>query len=204
MNEKDLKLEAALSSQLGVDGNDYVFTTKQVFLVRVNLVILKLLLEDRKKRGVAIVLNRPHGYLAHLLSLHKIDQSNLSYIDTVSKIAGDGVINDAKKVVYTSGPFHMELLLNAFSDGYENGDFKAKSIDLSDVDFILIDDISAALKYNTMESMEICLSSLKDLSERHGILVVIGIDPNINKALYALVKTYMNNEIKIDEGWLHG
>ena len=72
------------------------------------------------------------------------------------------------------------------------------------MDFILIDDIAAALKYNTMQSMEICLSSLKDLSERHGILVIMGIDPDTNKALYALTKTYINNEIKIDERWLHG
>ncbi len=204
MNQKDLKLEAALSSQLGVDGNDYIFTTKQVFMVRVNLVILKLLLEDRKKRGVVIVLDRPHGYLAHLLTLHQIDQSNLSYIDTVAKLSGDCIVDDPKKVVYTSGPFHAELLLNAFSEGYVDGDFKTKKIDLREMDFILIDNIATALRYNTMESMEMCLESLKSLSDEYDILTVCGIDPSANRSLYSLLKTYINNEIKIEERWLRG
>ncbi len=204
MNERDRKLEEALSSQLGVDGNDYMFTTKQVFLVRVNLVILKLLLEDRKKRGVAIVLDRPHGYLAHLLALHKIDQTNLSYIDTVGNLSGDFNIGDPKKVVYTEGPFHVELLINAFSDGYENGEFQTRSIDLEDVDFILIDNIATALRYNTMKSMELCFSSLKSLSNKHGFLLIMGVDPAANRALYSLLKTYIENEIKIEERWLRG
>jgi hypothetical protein len=204
MNERDKKLEEALSSQLGVDGDNYIFTTKQVFLVRINLVILKLLMEDKNKKGVAIVLDRPHGYLAHLLALHRIDQSNLSYIDTVGKISENFTIDEPKKVVYTNGPFHVELLLNAFSEGYVDGEFKTKSIDLKDVDFILIDNIATALKYNTMESLELCIESLTSLCEKHGVLCVYGIDPKINKALYTLMKTYIKNEIKIDERWLRG
>ena len=203
MNEKDLKLEEALSSQLGVDGNDYIFTTRQVFMVRVNLVILKLLLEDRKKKGVAVVLDRPHGYLAHLLSLHRVDQSNLSYLDTVARFSGNSVIDDPKKVVYTDGPFHVELLMNAFSEGYDE-DFKTKAIDMKDVDFILIDNVASALTYNTMEAMELCLKALKELSEKHNILIVLGIDPKAHRALYGLLKSEIKNEIKIEERWLHG
>lgn len=203
MNERDLKLEAALSSQLGVDGNDYIFTTKQVFMVRVNLVILKLLLEDRKKKGVAVVLERPYAYLAHLLSLHKIDQTNLSYIDTVAGFSGDYIIDDPKKVVYTNGPFHVELLVNAFSDGYDD-DFKTKAIEIEDVDFIMIDNVASTLTYNTMEEIEICLKTLKDLSDRHNILIVMGIDPDAHSSLYLLLRSYFKNEIKIKERWLHG
>ena len=204
MNQKDLKLEEALSSLLGVDGNDYVFITKQVFLVRVNLVILKLLLENRKKRGVVIVLDRPHGYLAHLLTLHQIDQSNLSYIDTVAKLSGDGIVDDPKKVIYTSGPFHAELLINAFSEGYVDGDFQTSKIDLREMDFIMIDNIATALRYNNLESMEKCMASLKALSEKHDILVVVGIDAASNRTLYSLLKMYIENEIKIEERWLRG
>ncbi len=203
MNERDLKLEEALSSQLGVDGNDYMFTTKQVFLVRVNLVILKLLLEERKKRGIAVVLDRPHGYLAHLLTLHKIDQTNLSYIDTVAKFSGDCVFEDPKKVIYTNGPFHVELLLNAFSEGYTD-DFQTKVIDISEVDFIIIDNIATALTYNTMESIAMCCEALRKLAEEHGILCVVGIDPDAHRSLYSLLKGYMTNEIKIEERWLRG
>ena len=203
MNEKDLRLEEALSSQLGVDGNDYIFTTKQVFMVRVNLVILKLLLENRKKRGVAVVLDRPYGYLAHLLSLHRVDQTNLSYIDTVARFSGDSVIDNPKKVVYTDGPFHVELLMNAFSDGYED-DFKTKAIEMEDVDFILIDNVASALTYNTMEAMETCLKTLKELSDKHNILIVMGVDPHAHRALYGLLKSEIKNEIKIEERWLHG
>jgi hypothetical protein len=204
MNEKDLRLEQALSSLLGVDGNTYIFTTKQVFLVRVNLVILKLLLEDRKKKGVAVVLDRPHGYLAHLLALHKIDQSNLSYIDTVGNLSNDFTIDEPKKVVYTSGPFHVELLINAFSDGYVDGDFQSSKIDLKKVDFILVDNMATSLRYNTMEALEICLESLTQMCEENNILCVFGVDPNANRALYSMMKSYIKNEIKIEERWLHG
>ncbi len=203
MNERDLKLEAALASQLGVDGNDYIFTTKRVFLVRINLVILKLLLEDKKKRGITVVLDRPHGYLTHLLTLHKVDQTNLLYADTVTKLSSSVPIEIQENVIYTNGPFHLDLLLNLFLDGQIDDSQTAKT-DLDDIDFILIDNIATALAYNTMTSVENFLRTLRELISTKNILFVAGIDADAHKTLYWLLKRYITNEIKIEERWLHG
>ncbi len=67
----------------------YLVHTKYTNLVRVNLVLLKAFLDEKHKRGLMITIDRPHQYVSHLMQLHGVDQTNLTFIDAISMHAAD-------------------------------------------------------------------------------------------------------------------
>jgi hypothetical protein len=91
VNERDLQLAHAVSSMIESDSCDAMFLvqTKYTNLVRVNLVILKALLDDQRKSGLMITIDRPHQYLSHLMQLHQVDQKNLAFLDVISSHSSD-------------------------------------------------------------------------------------------------------------------
>ena len=64
MNDRDIQLASALSTELRAGDTSllYLVSTKYTNIVRVNLVILKALLDGLKLKGIVITVDRPHQY----------------------------------------------------------------------------------------------------------------------------------------------
>ncbi len=200
MNEKDLKIGELLRARLS-PGEVNMISVRQQFLARMNLITLKVLLEDEKKKGVAVVLDRPHQYLAYLLHLHHINQKNISYVDAITHFSGETVESSPNSISYTDGPFHIELLLNAFGDGY-NGDFHKKPINLREMDFILIDNMSTMLNYNTMSMISDFLQNFfQVIGDVDGLSTIFPLDSQAHSELHNLVSPYVHRNIDMREVW---
>ncbi|MBU0685502.1 MAG: hypothetical protein KJ653_06630 [Candidatus Thermoplasmatota archaeon] len=153
MNEKDIQLAHTVSSVIETDAGSliYLVNTKHTNLVRVNLVLLKAFLDEKKQRGLLITIDRPHQYVSHLLQLHGVDQTNLTFLDVISSHAADTKAG-AVAPEFQKGPFHIETLPDFFLK--QCSDPLSLQIDMSKVDFVIIDNVATLLVYNTMESIK--------------------------------------------------
>ena len=163
LNEKDLQLVKAITTEIEVDGTAaiYVLSAKYTNLVRVNLVLLKSLLDEKRKKGVIITIDRPHQYISHLLQLHGIDQTHLTFIDAISTHSADTKAGSVA-AEFQKGPFQIEGLPEfLFSPSALKLD---PMVDMSQVEFIVIDNVSTLLTYNTMEAIRKFLSKYSELA----------------------------------------
>ena len=153
MNEKDIRLAHNVSSVIETKdgGSVYLLTTKCTIIVRVNLILLKAFLDEKKLRGLMITIDRPHQYVSHLLQLHGVDQTNLTFLDVISSCASDTKAG-AVAPEFQKGPFHIETLPDFFLKQCSAP--SGLQIDMSKVDFVIIDNVATLLTYNTMESIK--------------------------------------------------
>lgn len=175
----------------------YLFHTRFTNLVRVNLVLLKALLEEKKRKGLMITIDRPHQYLSHLMQLHALDQTNLVFIDTISSHASD-TKGGAVAPEFQNGPFQIETLPDYFHD-QGNGGSKFV-LDMGKVEFVIIDNISTLLTYNTMESVKRFLYKYLDILGKispNGVQTVLIMDRNLHPELFQFILTLSNKTIDL-------
>jgi hypothetical protein len=152
VNEKDLQLVHAVGTVIEADADPsiYVLHAKYTNLVRVNLVLLKAFLEEKHSKGMMITIDRPHQYVSHLMQLHGVDQTNLTFIDAISTHSAD-TKGGAVAPEFQRGPFHIETLPD-FLTKPDNG--SGITVDMSKVEFVIIDNVSTLLTYNSMDSIK--------------------------------------------------
>jgi len=154
---------------------------------RVNICLLKFFLHEMKQKGIFITIDRPHQYTASLLTIHGISQENLVYIDAVSRISGETEAN-VSNVRFINGPYEMNFLDDITAISFAGGAVKTKSIDLDEMNFILIDDIAALTKYQEADGVKKMIHSYIDSIERlNNITAPIVLDANQNRAIYEII-----------------
>ena len=199
MNDRDLQLAHAVSSLVQTDDGDSIVLvqTKYTNLVRVNLVILKALLDDQKKSGLVITIDRPHQYLSHLMQLHQVDQKNLVFLDVISLHSSD-TKGQASVKEFQRGPFHIETLPDFLFSG--SSESRELGIDISKMQFIVVDNISTLLTYNTMESIVKFFERYGQMvksSGRHPLLSVFAIDRAMHQSLNDIIEPLSRRTIDI-------
>ena len=199
MNEKDLQLVHSVSTVLESDGatSTYLFNAKFTNLVRVNLVLLKVFLEEKRRKGLMITIDRPHQYLSHLMQLHALDQTNLVFVDTISGHASD-TKGGAVASEFQNGPFQIETLPD-FLYGHGNGGSKF-TLDMGKVEFVIIDNVSTLLTYNTMESVKRFLQKYLDVigkTSPNGIQTVLAMDRDLHPDLFQFITALSKKTIDL-------
>lgn len=199
VNEKDLKLVHSVSTVLESDGatSTYLFNAKFTNLVRVNLVLLKVFLEERRRKGLMITIDRPHQYLSHLMQLHALDQTNLVFIDTISGHASD-TKGGAVAPEFQNGPFQIETLPD-FLYGRGNGGSRF-IVDMGKVEFVIIDNVSTLLTYNTIESVKRFLQKYLDVigkTSPNGIQTVLIMDRDLHPDLFQFIAALSKKAIDL-------
>ena len=204
MNEKDLELVHAVSSVLTgeEDPSIYLIHVKYTNLVRVNLVLLKAFLEDKKRRGLMITIDRPHQYLSHLMQLHGVDQTNLVFIDAISLHSADTKGGEVAPE-FQMGPFHIETLPD-FLMKHEDGG-SSFQIDMSTIDFVIIDNVSTLLTYNTMESIKRFFQRYVEVLngvKSRGIQTALVMDRDQHTELYEYILSLSRKSIELGQDML--
>jgi len=204
LNEKDLELVHAVSSVLtGEEGSSiYLLHAKYTNLVRVNLVLLKAFLEDKKRRGLMITIDRPHQYLSHLMQLHGVDQTNLVFVDAISLHSSDTKGGEVAPE-FQMGPFHIETLPDFLMKHGDGG--SSFQIDMSTIDFVVIDNVSTLLTYNSMESIkrffQRYIEVLKGVKSR-GIQTALVMDRDQHTELYEYIYGLSRKSIELGQDML--
>jgi hypothetical protein len=199
VNEKDIRLSHVISSIVGTeDGRRiYLLNIRHLNLVRVDLVLLKAFLEEKKMRGLLITVDRPHQYISHLLQLHGVEQANLIYLDTISSHAAD-TKGGAIAPEFQNGPFHVETLPDFLMERSPNQ--ASLNIDVSSIDFIIIDNVATLLAYNTMDSVrsffQRYVEVLKSIHSK-GIWTALAVDRDLYPDLFKFIKELSSKMIVV-------
>ena len=196
MNDKDLRQMQGLMESLEKNGlkGAVVLDVPSTQFVRINLMLLKGLSEDRGLTGMFISVDRPHQYIVHLLSMHQIKAGGLIFIDAISRFSADSKVA-AANVGFVDGPFHIDRLPTAMSQWEKGNGSKTK---LSDCKFAIIDNLSSLLTYNSFASVELFLRSfVKALDSSGSVIVPLLIDSQKSMLLYEVARSISREEIRV-------
>jgi len=199
-----LELVHAVSSLLNgeEDSSIYLLHVKYTNLVRMNLVLLKAFLEDKKQRGLMITIDRPHQYLSHLMQLQGVDQTNLVFVDAISLHSADTKGGEAAPE-FQMGPFHIEALPDFLTKREDHG--SSFQIDMSKIDFVLIDNVSTLLTYNSVESIKRFFQKYVDVLRSvkpRGIQTALAMDRDQHTELYEFILGLSRKSIELGQDML--
>lgn len=153
----------------------------------VNICLLKFFLQEMKQRGIFITIDRPHQYTASLLTLHGISQEKLVYIDAISRLSGE-IESNISNVRFVNGPCELNFLDDISSISCAFGTFNSQTLNLEEIDFVLIDDIAAFTKYQEEDGVKKMIESYISCIERvKKIMAPIVLDVNQNKFIYKAI-----------------
>lgn len=183
----------------GKESRKIMITTEFQFRTRMNLMLLKFYLLERKARGLFITFDRPHQYMSRLLDINKINQEKLTYIDAVSLISGEVSQGTGKNVRFVKGPYQIGLFKNLVGRCFNPTDPSRQIVDINNIDFIIIDDITALSIYNEHEEVEEFVDNFFAFSDSLNTFVVaLALDAKYDGDIYNLMGEYCDDEILVD------
>ncbi len=198
MIERDLSLSKELASVLdrGSEPEICLMSSRYTSLVRVNLVLLKVFLDEKKYPGIMVTIDRPHQYISHLLQLHGIDQSRLTFLDAISKYASD-TKGGVRCGEYEDGPFYIERLPEYLAGSDPR---RTSSVDINAVNFIIVDNVSTLLTYNSMDSLKEFFRRYVEVTRERTTgcpVTVFAMDKELHRGLFEFISTISTKVIDL-------
>ena len=204
MNIEDIQLMRNIISLIGDINhrNKVLFSVSYERIAKTNLILLRALLEELKKKGILITIDRPHQYMEHLLRMHRINYENLLFIDTIARFSGN-IISDnlnVGNVRILDSPFQIDILPELFATKPEDLSGVEGKIDITGVDFILIDNVATMLNYNDPNSVERFLEDyMAKFRNLNNILISLTLDRVAYNSLYQVVRRLFDREIDVND-----
>lgn len=197
MNERDRHLVCTAMASLGPRTSGAVlFDADSTQFVRMNLVLLKGLLEDKGLEGIFITVDRPHQYMAHLLRMHQVSMDRLAFIDAIGRLSGDQKEAPAR-AGYVDAPFHIDSLPDTIAEMHSG---EIPGIDVDKVDFVMIDNLAALLPFNSYAAVEAFVNKfISVMTARWNALVPMVVDRERNGLLYDTVLSRADDAISLRE-----
>ncbi|MFP4000365.1 MAG: hypothetical protein ACLFU5_00480 [Thermoplasmata archaeon] len=196
-NRIDIELVKGFMDRLkGLDGsNTLLIDTPTTMVAKTNFFLLKGLLDLEDKKGFFVALDRPYQNMDYLLKNHDIDRRKIWYIDTVTGISGEKK-KEMKNVDFVNKSFEIENMVEVFERDTDRDGFGS----MGDVDFVLIENLSPMLNYNSIEKIEKFVKSFSDMIDRYeNVLGCIVMDSEAHEELYERVRKFVNHTIEVKD-----
>jgi hypothetical protein len=180
-----------------IEGGVVLIDVPSTQFVRVNLVLLKGLMEEKERNGIFISVDRPHQYMVHLMRMHQIGLDKVTFIDVISRFSSDRKQEKAK-VNFVDGPFHIDSLPSAMENWNFDGDLG--SITMEDCGFAMIDNIAALQIYNRNPAIELFINNFIITAKSHGgMLVPMVLDRKRHESLYNSAQRLSDIEVRVEK-----
>ncbi len=199
MNARDMRQYENLRKQLGPVPRPglIVLDVRTTQFVVVELVLLKALIGEGNP-GLFISVDRPHQYMVHLLDMHGIEHTSVTFIDTVSQFSSSDAHRQAR-VGFFKGPNNIDTLPTALRE-WSSEDH---GFDLAQCRFALIDNISNLLTFNSHQKVQRFIREFVELlGDRAAVLLVIDRQrsPNLYHSVLAMGGTELRLEAEMCNG----
>lgn len=172
-----------------------LINTSTTMVAKTNFFLLKGLLDLEDEKGFFVALDRPYQNMDYLLSNHNIDREKIWYIDTATHLSGERK-KDKKNVDFVNKSFEIERLVDVFKDDNDRDGFGS----LSEVNFVLIENLSPMLNYNSLEKIEEFVDSFTEMINRHDhLLGCLVMDSEAHEELYEVVRKYVSEVIDVKD-----
>jgi len=150
-------------------------------IAELNYHILKELILNRNVRVLFITVEKPHQYMAYILSMHHVPQRRLTYID----------LGHAKKLVFPLTPRGLKTV--------QIGGFLVRDFLLvQDYQYIIIDDIEFLTHFWTLEVIKEFMQSIHDTAKKYGVGVIITLSDKAEE-LCTHIRKLCDAELSIEE-----
>ena len=164
----------------------------------INVAMLNHFLRVQGSSGIFITFDRPHQYIKKLLDINNINYDNLTFIDAISIISGNPSGQDNSMVRFINGPYKICLFDDFVARSYSK-DGADQDVNLDELGFIMIDDISALCLYNKDSDVKkFIINFFTKVDGLDAFIVAFTLDANYNKELYRFVRRYCEKEIFIN------
>jgi len=174
-----------------------IFDVPATHFVRVNLMLLRGLSQERGLPGIFISVDRPHQYMVHLLSMHQIKAEHLIFIDAISRFSADFKVANAN-VGFVDGPFRIDRLPMAMNEWIKG--CNGQSLNLGNGGFAIIDNLSALLTYNSFNSVQTFLQNfIQTLHSSGNMIVPLMMDSEKSGLLYETARSMCEVEIRFKD-----
>ena len=168
-----------------------LISIRSKFNARLNIMLLKYLVNDLGLKGVYICLERPSYYIEKLLRGRDVNLDNIVLLDAISKVSGDQSTCELAATEMMDTPFSKEFLRRILGTGTGTS-----IMDLEDMDFVIIDSLSVLSCYIDDESLIHLLESLGTASK---IKTLMSLDRTCDSELYDKAKTLCEKEIRFND-----
>jgi hypothetical protein len=168
-----------------------LFTIRSKFNSRLNVMLLKYLVNELGLKGVYICLERPSYYIEKLLKGRGVNLDNIVLLDAIHKVSGDQSTCEAASTELMETPFSKEFIERILGTGTGNG-----VMEIEDMDFMIIDSLSVLSCYIDDESL---ITLLEALSEASKIKTLMSLDRTCDSELYDKAKTLCDKEIRFND-----
>ncbi len=187
------KLRGTLESPPSV--RRILFTMRAPSVTRVNLAILKILLSERKDRGIYLTVDRPEKHVITLLEKH-----NLAAPSEVSAVPEPR----PRKIVIAQGIFSPAIFIDdMFTRLGDPQAGPALDAEIRTMNFLMVDNLSTLNAYNGPKGIDACFAHLAMFLDRYrSIRFVAAAGRESLTALGAGARSFFDTEVGLPDEWL--
>ncbi len=177
--------------------NPVSITVKSTELLKVDLAVLRTLMEKNKMKGIIICGDRPATEYIKLLKRRGLDPDAAYYVDVITLCTGHEPTEDEKKanVALIYNPADLTALDIAITQAVERLNKETKGDERG---FLLFDCLAALQLYNTYTRLGMFVHNLTTKLKIHNVYgVIFLLEENKGSALSATIQTFCDRNISI-------
>jgi len=199
MTRQNIQIIQSVRSALGSPKNirRFLFTVRAPSVARINLAVLRILLEERKERGIYLSVERPDKHLMMIL-----ERQNLAARSEVCNL-GDNP-KPPKRVVIATEMVNPVVLIDemflALSDKAKGATLDAE---IRGMGFIIVDNLATMAIYNTQKDIDEFFRKSNLFLERFPNQKMFTVTARSGyDELHAAARKFAQIEVDIPDEWL--
>jgi hypothetical protein len=208
MTKKNLIILSRIRQEVNSANNRFLFVVRTPQIARINLTVLRILMAERKERGIYISIDKPDKHVKQILERQNISREG-SYVDTgVHAENAPETISapmETSKILVVSGIFCPTLFLDSIDATMTTSpEAKARIMsELRTMNFIMVDNISTMIAYNSNSKIHEFFARFDAfLKEFPNIRAFLSTDKNLPPDIYQAARKAVDREIEILDEWL--
>jgi len=177
--------------------NPVSITVKSTELLKVDLAVLRTLIEKNKMKGIVICGDRPATGYIKLLRSRGLDPDAVYYIDVITLFSGHNPTGDEKKpnVAFINNPSDLTSLDIALTQAIER--LNKETVGEEKV-FLLLDCLASLQLYNTHTRLGMFVHNLTTKLKIHDVYgVIFLLEENKGSVLSSTIQTFCDRNIAL-------
>jgi len=209
MTKKNLMILNRIRQEVNSENRRFLFVVRTPQIARINLTVLRILMAERKERGIYISIDKPDKHVKHILERHNISREG-SYVDTGVHAepppeAISEPMSTPNKILVVSGIFCPTLFLDSIDATIASSPEAREKIagELNSMNFIMVDNISTMMAYNSNTKIHEFFKRFDAfLNEYQNIRCFLSTDRNLPSDVYQEARKAVDREVEILDEWL--
>jgi len=210
MTKKNLIILTKIRQEVNSNHTRFLLVVRAPQIARINLSVLRILMAERKEKGIYISIDKPDKHVKQILERQNIIKDGGSYVDTGvdAESAPDAISSPMQapnKILVVSGIFCPTLFLDSIDSTMASSPEAKEKIEaeLKSMNFIMVDNISTMMAYNSSAKVhEFFIRFDAFLKQFPNIRAFLSMDRTLPNDIYQAARKLVDREVEILDEWL--